>query len=439
MTTEVSKFESIRFAVRRSRTTPGFCRRQPDDGVVSQLRSAQVVAVVLLLAWLPGLVPHACAGERPIKLLISTTSLWDDNVFRVNDSAGDPQAVRGLTGRSDRISTTSVGLSFNKAYAQQVVTFTANQTATRYDKFAFLDRNGFSYNGAWQWHLTPRISGTLSADRSESLVGFADTQVLSRNVLVTSNQGLSLDGWLFGGWHLLGGVSTTTQKTSALFAAQPDFTQDTWEGGIKYVSAAQNSVSYVERQRRGINTGQSVDFVNFLDSGFSVHEKALSGAWALSGKSQLTGGLTQTTRRNNNISQRDFSAMSGNLGYQWTPTGKLSLNFSAARAVAPFANGTASTFRVDDSLTFSPVWRPTGKTTLGLTAMRRASDFLGPVGPVAGPPRRDTLNSLQLKGTWTPHTSVTLSASIQREQRRSTDGAFNYEQVGASLTAAVTF
>jgi len=405
-------------------------------------RSAAAARASAWLILLSGFIPTASAQgqDRPLKLLLDTSLVWDANLFRAPESNTDPQlASRGLSGRSDRIATTHFGLRFDKSYAQQRITFDAGQSATRYDKFAFLDSNAFNYKGAWQWHLTPRISGTLSADRSESLVGFDDTRVLTRNVSITTNRGLTLDAWLFGGWHLLGGLSQTVQKSEALFAPRPDFTQRTWEYGFKYITGSQNSISLVERRSRGVNTGQAVDFVNLIDSGFTVRDYVLAGNWRLSGKSTLSGQLTHTARRNNNIPQRDFSGVSSNLQYGWSPTGKLSLAVSAGRSIAPFTSGTASSSRVEDSLTFSPTWTPTSRTSLQLNASQRVSSFPGAGGLAAGPARRDTLRSLQLTASWTPHTRVTLSATVQRDRRQSSDGALSYEDAIARVTASLAF
>ena len=403
-------------------------------------RPAAAAPTAAWLIILAGLAPPAAAQDRPLKLLLDTTVVRDTNVFRVPESDMDPQlATRGLTGRSDRISTAHVGLRLDKSYAQQRITFAVDQSATWYEKFAFLDYKALNYQGAWQWHLTPRISGTLSAERSESLIAFDDTRALVRNVRVTTNRGLSLDGWLFGGWHLLGGVSESVSKSTAVFAAQPDSTQTNGELGLKYLAASGSFLSFTQRARKGSNTGQAVDLVNFLDSGFTVRESELVGAWTLSGKSTLNGQLTHVTRRNDNIPQRDFSGVSSNIQYRLAATGKLSLELSAGRSVAPFTSGTTSSYRVDDTLAFSPVWTPTSRTSLRLNATRRVSDFPGPVGLVAGPARRDTVRSLQLAASWTPHPKVTFSASVQRDRRQSSDATFNYDDDIASLTASLAF
>jgi exopolysaccharide biosynthesis operon protein EpsL len=392
------------------------------------------------LILLSGLAPPAAAQDRPIKLLLDTTAVWDANVFRVPESNTDPQFVtRGLTGRSDRFATTKFGLKFDKSYAQQRVTFEAGQSATRYDKFAFLDRNALNYQGAWQWHFTPRISGTLSADRSETLIGFDDTTALVRNVRVSRNKGFSVDGWLFGGWHLIAGLSESETKSTSAFAAQPDFTQTSGDLGLKYLAASGSFLSFTQRARKGSYTGRVVDLVNFLDSGFTARETELAAEWKVSGKSSLNGRLTSISRHHSHVPERDVSGYAGDLRYAWTPMGKLAVNVSATRTLIPFTPDTRTSYRVDDTLSVSPVWTVGPHTTLSVNAFRRTTDYLGPVVPVTGPLRRDALRSIQVAASWTPHPKVTLRASVQRDRRQSNDATFNYDDAITNLTASLAF
>ena len=77
----------------------------------------------------------------------------------------------------------------------------------------YLDFDALNYSGAWNWKLGTRVSGKLSASRSESLAPFEDTLGFGRNVRISQNQAFDLDGWMVDGWHLLLGVSQADQKS----------------------------------------------------------------------------------------------------------------------------------------------------------------------------------------------------------------------------------
>ena len=287
--------------------------------------------------------------------------------------------------------------------------------------------------------MTPRITGTLSTDRAESQVSFSDTQDLQRNVTVTTVRNFTVDGWLFGGWHLLGGLSETTTETSRVLLSSPSSTVTSGELGLRYVAASQSSIAVMRRSRNGVNAGQAVDPVNFIDSGFTVMESELQASWVASGKSTLNGRLTRIERRHEHVPQRDFSAVAGELGLAWKPAGKLAVTLSALRAVAPFTPDTGISYRVDDTLSFAPAWQISEKTTLRLRAFRQVTDYLGAVIPVAGSARRDTLRSIEFGADWAPFAKVNLSANLRRDQRSSTDAAFKYDATVASVNAVLRF
>ncbi|MBC7803877.1 MAG: outer membrane beta-barrel protein [Candidatus Parcubacteria bacterium] len=401
--------------------------------------ATQSVSLFFVAIVLSGLAPLAGAQEQPLKLILDVNTGADSNVFRVPDSNTDPQlATRGLTGRSDRSSTTRFGLRVDKLYAQQRVFFEGAQSATRYEKFAFLNRDSLNYQGAWYWQLTPRISGTLSASRSESQLGFDDTQALGPTFTINRNEGLTLDVWLFGGWHLLAGLTESERKSTTPFVAQPDSTQINRELGLRYLAPSGNSISFTHRLQEG-KVGNAFAPAAFIDDRFTASESELAGVWTLSGRSSLTGRLTHISREHPNVPQRDFSGYAGDLRYLWTPTGKLAINVAATRALSPFTLDTRTSFRVDDTLSVTPVWAVSSHATLSLAAIRRTSDFLGPVVPFVGTPRRDTFTTLQLVATWLPHPKISFRASVQRDRRQSSDAAFNYDADIANVAATLTF
>jgi len=149
---------------------------------------------------------------------VGVTVTHDSNLFRSPGSGG---AI------SDTIHTGYVGLHINKPYAQQRFQLDVTGTAYRYNKFSDLDFHGLGYRAAWLWHLGPRISGTLAADRSESLVRFEDTTGTNRNVRVPENRMFNFDGEISTPWHLLFGTGQSEQRSERPIEAQPDFKRST--------------------------------------------------------------------------------------------------------------------------------------------------------------------------------------------------------------------
>lgn len=384
----------------------------------------------------------AAAQEGPLapfQLRLLSANTWDANVFRLPAGAPDPQLAQGNAGKADRYSALTYGLRFDKSYWQQRFVVDLSRTETRYDKFTSLDRDTFNQRAQWDWRLGSRISGTLGAERSEGVIDFEDTAGVQQIVTKTANRNFSVDGWLAGGWHLLAGFSDSERENSAAFAASPSNTQTNAEIGVSYVARSGSAATFTSRSSRGSNTGQAVDLVTFLDSGFTVRENELKATWIASSASTLNARLTLIERRHEHVPQRDFSRYAGELGYAWKPTGKLGLNAFARRNVAPWTADTSASFRIDDTLSIAPSWQVASHTTLRMSASRLTSSFEGPVAPLAGPLRRDVLRSVLVGADWLPHRSVTLSATVRRDQRSSTDALLKFNATVATVNAALTF
>ena len=115
--------------------------------------------------------PAPLPQDRALMLQLGGSVAWDSNIFRQSEA------------RAERIHTGYVGLRLDKSYRQQRWFLDVTETAYRYANFSFLDFNALNYRGSWAWHLGPRVSGALSAERAQALVNyglFRDTSV--RNV-----------------------------------------------------------------------------------------------------------------------------------------------------------------------------------------------------------------------------------------------------------------
>ena len=369
--------------------------------------------------------------------LIGSSVTWDSNVFHLPDSV-DPQAQLGRSAKSDRISATYAGLRVDKPYAQQRFLLELTETAYRYDNFSLLDFNALQYQGSWQWHFTPRVSGTLAADRTEALVNYTDFRDPStRNVRTVDNRLLSVDAWLFGGWHLLGAARQQAAKNSAQFVQLGSSRVTGGEGGVKYVAGSGSSVTFNLRSVVGHFTDRVADPVTLVDDGFRRSESELLATWIVTGKSTLDGRLARVDYHSSHFAERDFTGSAARLGYRWAPTAKLSLNLAVSRDLQPWQDDFAS-YRVDTRLSFGPRWELGARTALAMTLDHVASDFRNPVVP-GGPDRRYAFRSAQLALDWQLLRNVSVKASLQRNLQTSTDPTVPFSATVATLDASLMF
>lgn len=391
-------------------------------------------------AWLLAaalLAPLAAAQERPLTFRFGTTLSWDSNVFRVPDGAPDPQASRGIEGKSDRFATGYFGVRLDTEYSQQRFVLNAVERLVRYDKFDSLDRDELDYDGAWLWSLGSRLSGSLRTTRTESLVPFEDTLSSGRNETVSTSNSASVDLRVYGGLHLLGGISETERRNSQVFLAQPNTRQTNHDVSVRYTTDAANAITYTRRSSRGSNFGEVLAVE--LSNDFTVHENSLSGTWSSGGAQALSGRLYWTEYRYARTPGRDFSGNGGEIAHTWSITTTFVTRLSAARSISPWTAGLDASYRVDETFAFAPTWRVSEKISALFRAYRTATDYRGAIIAGANEDRHDVQRGARLGMTWTPLERLSLIASFARERRTSSDPANNFDASIVALDAALSF
>ncbi len=411
------------------------CARKKIAGAAGLLSRGVCAAAALLFA------APACADEfDALNFVLGQSITYDANIFRAPDiSAPQP----GYNSKGDRVDATSAGFKINKPYAQQRFQADYTQTTTRYNTFGFLNSDATNYRAAWLWALTPHLTGTLSKDSSQSQVSFAQAGGTQKNLRTTSNRTVSVDGWLSGGWHLLGGLTESEAKTEQLNLSAPSYDSRRIETGVRYEAASANSISLTRRSTPSETINQTLDPVNLIETNYRDVESELKTHWKPSGNSTFDATLNRKQRINEHFSQRDFAATTGELRYGWTPTGKLQFNLSASRNISPFiAFGNTiqnSSYVIDNTLLLGAVLQSDAKVSLSANLTRKLSNYGGPVFAVTGPPRQDEFRSLQVGLNWTPLRALTLSASFEHDRRDSSVLGFQFTDNVATFNASATF
>lgn len=364
--------------------------------------------------------PAPEARDRPLMLRLGASHTWDSNLFHSPDA------------RSERIGAYYVGASLDKPYAQQRFRLEATATAYRYDSFPQLDFEALTYLGAWTWQLTPRIGGALNATRTEQLADYSDFRNPGvQNVRTTETFLFSGDAWLFGGWHLTGGLVRQEYRYTVPFPEEGNYRADGFEAGVRWVARSANSLAFNLRSLDG-RYDRVADPVAQLDDGFERREAEARVLWRPGAKLGLDGALAHVEYRSNNFSERDFSGIAGRLRAVWEATARLALQANFARTIEPWSEARAS-HRVDERLTLGPVWQLAARTTLRLDAGRTESEFRDPLPGFAGELRRDVQRNAQLEAEWRALRNLSLKATLGRYRQSSNDPAANYRGSLVSL------
>jgi len=334
---------------------------------------------------------------------------WDSNIFRQGEA------------QSERIETGYVGLRLDKSYRQQRWFLDLTETAYRYQNFNFLDFNALNYRGGWAWHLSPRVSGVLSAERAQSLVNyglFRDTSV--QNVRTAERYLANGEAELATRWHLLAGLIAEDVKYSVAFAQQPSYRARGGEAGLKYLTRTDRYVSFRLIELDADYTDRALDPAARLDDGFRRREAQLAASWRLTVKTALDARLAHVAYRYPHFSERDFSGVTGTLALRWGASPKLAFDLALARDMAPWVDDFTS-YRVEQRASLGAAWDVAARTTLRASLGHFNADYRGAVVPLAGPARSDSGAVAELRAEWRALRNLVFNAGWQHYRQDSND------------------
>lgn len=372
-----------------------------------------------------------------LNLNASASYLRDSNLFRLAPSV-DPASV-GLSGRSDNITATTLGLNFNKEFSLQHIIANINVVDTRYQRNGYLDFQALNYDAKWLWAAGIRWTGELSLDRTESLNAFNDyNNYRVRNVRTVENERFTANYWFHTSWAAVAGVSRATLTNEQPFLADSDYELKGYNYGIRYRPVSGNMLTLRAKQLDGTYSKRQFNTVSQYDNGFTQNGYELNVDWRLTGKTKLQGRLERLNREHEHFSGRDYSGWVGNLDVSYAATGKSALTLGYKRGLESFQQLTSS-YYVLDELNLGAVWAATASFTASAKLGYGKRDYRGEIIALpAGYEQREdkfTRAGFDLAYQWTRW--LQLKSGLNFEKRNVNDDRYDYTDRTAfvSLTA----
>ncbi|MDP8567773.1 XrtB/PEP-CTERM-associated polysaccharide biosynthesis outer membrane protein EpsL [Methylophilus aquaticus] len=355
----------------------------------------------------------------------SANHAWDSNLFRSSNNE-----------TSDQITTYKAGVRFDKKYSLQHFVIDVNYVDYKYQKSDFLNFDAINYSAAWQWALSPALTGTISTRKNKSLLGFADFRTLIQNIRTDEYNIFRAEYSPYKVWSLIVGFTDTSLKNSQTFNAQNDYDATAFDYGVRYNFVSGTSFTMLGHKRNG-NFKRSLNASNIalsFDNGFNEDEFEVDVLFKASAKSNLSSKLAYLSREYDNFSVRDYDAWLGNLKYDLLLTGKLKTSMDLSRAVGTFETQ-YSTYSITDAVNIGATYFYSDKVILGLNARLSQRDFDGRVNP-AFPNRVDHEQSINGALTWQPLRNIGLTLSSIKSSRNANSGydAFDFDDVTTSVT-----
>lgn len=389
---------------RSPRPAAGFARRT-------------IMAAATLAIAVPALAADAEAErEEGFGVRVAQSFRWDDNVFRL------PDGRRPRDGsRSDRISRTAVGLTFDHTYSLQRFVAALDVARRSYDEYDQLDTTTQSGSLRWDWAAGKQWSGTASLLQREAPRSFDDTDQRVRDINTLQRARFDAGYWIHPDWSIVAGIDHTRSRFSERRSEASEYDETGVEAGVGYRPKSGNSLALVVRRADGEYPNRGLTAAR--DPEYEQRDLRLRGVWTLSGISRLSGYVGYTDREYSTVRSLDFSGPTGRLTFDWTPTGKLSLRAIARREIGSEYE-VIDNYVVTRGFGIEADWAATGKITVRARAERLRRDNRNtPFATLRDDRRRTYGVGVEYQALRT----LTITASAQRTRRLADDSAFDYD------------
>lgn len=330
----------------------------------------------------------------------------DSNVLRVGSGT-----------EADTAYTAGVGLTYNKQFSLQRIRANIQADTWRYNDHSELNFNTINYGLAWDWSVTPRFHGTVSADRKQFREVTTDPVTFTNRIGRRTERTELAEGAfdVAGPWSVLAGVSHYRTSSSEPFSwdASPDITYGQVGVGYKASSGSEFALRY----KRGKGEYKDASFAT-LSNEFHEDDVEATARWSITGKTTIDARIAHIRRDHDSAPVLDFSGMAGGLSATWDITGKTSLVAGYQRDIS--ASGLITGGHVESDRFFvAPVWHATAKTSVNLRYDHTQRKWKDTGAAIAFAGRSEKVESLQAGVDWEALRTITVSGYIRQEKLHS--------------------
>ncbi|MBX9965674.1 MAG: outer membrane beta-barrel protein [Burkholderiales bacterium] len=403
------------------------------------VRRAAVVAGVLSVV-APGRAP-ALEGDR-IRPSVGLNYTYVSNLFYLDDRIPDSQLPFLKNGqRSDNILGLRAGLDADIPVSRQMFTIRANATDNMYATYDNLDYVSYNLRGTWNWVVGSDWDGDVGIAHYQALGSFADVNFNVRNIRNTDEYFASGMYRIASDWKLRAAVRNTQLRNSAASFATTDRNDNVYEfGSRRYSKGGDNFLGVNFRMIDGRFPNRQVVAGSTVDNSYRQYTLEGTVDWRYSGQSKLSGALGWTNRLHDQISQRNFSGITGRLTAVYSPSGIVGLNAAVFREIGDYQDITAS-YILTQGVRIGPSYAVSEKLALQANYQYSVREFLGDPNFLVNPQptRKDDINSLSGTVIWSPLRNAQISATLSYDMRTSNRVNLDYDVTTFFVGGQITF
>jgi hypothetical protein len=408
--------------------------------------------------FMPGAVAVACIllgsaawADTPLSLVVSENLTYDSNILRNNSNK-----------YRDVISATGVQLGFNKQYGRQTYRASGTAVATRYKNSNFYDNDGYNLVLGFTSQVASNWFLNFDHNSISRLQSFQD-QGLNRykEPIKSQDTGLFVQYGLYGRWSLNADLGVTKIDYEVLRANNRS--SKSAKLGVRY---SPTDLLYFDFGYRRSNA-QLPNYRSALisDDGEKIKQQSLdfSTRWVVTGYSNFDGRVSWNQERYAVDEQRDFNGLTGRIGWNYTPSGKIAYTVALDRdtnnsggtttidgfsfADQTFVLGFNSQRRVSTGLLLRATYTATAKISLTASGnyrrieeeRRSVSQTVGGAGggSVSGAQSTGTYTALSIGANYQLFRSTRLGCSLEKYDRSAS--LFSRDFSGDSVNCNAVF
>lgn len=374
---------------------------------------------------------------------------YDDNIYRVPSTLTDLGSLPGIERaprRQDYIDSVTGGLS-GEWLAGNHQSFDLDMRAddNRYFHNTGLDNISTLDRGAWNWGIGSLLSGELGAAYTQSLGGFINTGVYSKDVVAKTDYFASARYQTGPRWGLFGGLMEERFKLDNPAERYNDNHSTAVDFGVDYATSATNTIGADYRHTDAHYPTTSVLNGKAVAPDFREDRARLLLNYVPTDKTTVLASFGYLRRDYPASSIGGFSGEIWRVTFQWQATEKTQLILGTWRQLT--ADLTSQTdFYVSRGVIVNPVWTPSEKINVSLIVSYEDQAYLGTnpfgVNPVLDDltqARRDKITTESAVFAYTPIRAVALTFSAAHENRDSNSSQFDYKDVRAEANVTYKF
>lgn len=381
-----------------------------------------------MLVAMAAVVVMPVSAQETFKPYVYASYSRDNNFFRAADDA-EANTITGSAKKDETVKRVGAGLKLDLPVSRQ--TFFGDVAVERnsYDRFTQLDNTGVKGNVGWDWVIGSAFDGTVAYKYWKYLSTFEELQSPTKDMHTQQ-------AWVFAGgvkfltdWRAVAELNRS--EVTKEVRTELDRRQNGYAGELQFLTAANTYVGgRVEQIDISYQHPLIIGGIPTPDDGKET-TLSLVAAWEGSSKSQLTAELGRTHFDAEQTVNPDSTATTGKFAYNWIATAKLKVNTVLSRETE--TTDERAGYALTKGIEITPAWQVTGKVSTSFRLRHKNLDYQGTNG------RSDTLNTLGAYLSYAPWQQLSLTASLTKENRDSSEANSAYRDQTYALGAQYRF